>query len=631
MTSTNHHGSTSRIPHSLQAVFLAANQGKDVHEPPTDGTANKVFVASSKDRRAPRWSRLARGVVAAKKNNSQRQQQSPPSSERRGGRFRWFSRPKRGQPEPQAKQPPTGRLEVDHTEQSSSSETCREEEHVDVPVEMKLPQQPLLEEKAEQLIAEAQHFTAKAQSKTEEQVQTLENKIEFKEAVAPVSIPDISRSDEGASDHQLTSTPQPKPPISSRGFYSNYTTPSSKDKYASTKTAVNSSKSGVQNLSAPLPKTPLSSRCFYGQSPVVVQNSYEDDGTITSGDYSSEEETSIPDEIQFSIDSQEDQAERAPREKSNDVSPQTFLDAMLHARGYSTERFSSLQTGYSNKPTALQQASYGTHLVQCIRSSNKTAVREMMRVGLSPNACNAFGESIIHLVCRCGDWQMLSLLLSHGAAVQTVDDFGRTPLHDVCWAPYPSFATVELILQEDVRLLYVTDSRKAAPLSYVCQSHWAAWRDFLRENVDKYWPPRNVHQDGVEPVPSRALQNPDSCPLPDPPGALPVRVAAMVAQGRLQPGEAILLIGEDEKDTEEEEDEEKAPNQNKGADSDGSVSHCADSVSLDDYISCDSRAPEEDVDDDDGDDDDDDDDEQLGIDEKDIRLIMAMLAHKRIS
>lgn len=35
--------SGSRIPPALQAVFLASNQGQEVHEPPKDGSAYRVF------------------------------------------------------------------------------------------------------------------------------------------------------------------------------------------------------------------------------------------------------------------------------------------------------------------------------------------------------------------------------------------------------------------------------------------------------------------------------------------------------------------------------------------------------------------------------------------------------------
>lgn len=37
------HGNGSRIPKTLQAVFLASNRGRDVHKPPPEHVANKVF------------------------------------------------------------------------------------------------------------------------------------------------------------------------------------------------------------------------------------------------------------------------------------------------------------------------------------------------------------------------------------------------------------------------------------------------------------------------------------------------------------------------------------------------------------------------------------------------------------
>lgn len=35
-----------RIPVALQAVFLASNRGKDVHKPPPEKAANKVFFGN---------------------------------------------------------------------------------------------------------------------------------------------------------------------------------------------------------------------------------------------------------------------------------------------------------------------------------------------------------------------------------------------------------------------------------------------------------------------------------------------------------------------------------------------------------------------------------------------------------
>lgn len=43
MSNTEDISRQSRIPFTLQAVFLASNRGKDVHKPPPRNAANKVF------------------------------------------------------------------------------------------------------------------------------------------------------------------------------------------------------------------------------------------------------------------------------------------------------------------------------------------------------------------------------------------------------------------------------------------------------------------------------------------------------------------------------------------------------------------------------------------------------------
>jgi hypothetical protein len=44
-TNHNSHGRT-RIPASLQAVFLASNRGKEVHKPPPGQVCSKVFFTN---------------------------------------------------------------------------------------------------------------------------------------------------------------------------------------------------------------------------------------------------------------------------------------------------------------------------------------------------------------------------------------------------------------------------------------------------------------------------------------------------------------------------------------------------------------------------------------------------------
>ena len=109
------------------------------------------------------------------------------------------------------------------------------------------------------------------------------------------------------------------------------------------------------------------------------------------------------------------------------LSPQAYLDKMLSKRGYSTTKYCSLEGGYYCRPTPYQQASYGVRISQAVRGSDSTTLRRLLDCGLSPNPCNNFGESLIHMVCRRGDSKILRILLEAGCSLQVTDDYGRTP------------------------------------------------------------------------------------------------------------------------------------------------------------------------------------------------------------
>ena len=129
-------------------------------------------------------------------------------------------------------------------------------------------------------------------------------------------------------------------------------------------------------------------------------------------------------------------------------------------------------------------------------------------------------------------------------------DYGRTPLHDACWGAKPSFETVKLLLEKDLRLLHMTDARDAVPLSYVHKEDWKAWIEFLDANKEHFWPIRDVRAQGEQDDPELATLEPNSCPVPDPPNALPPSMAALVACGKMSPKEAALLQQEDESEDE---------------------------------------------------------------------------------
>jgi hypothetical protein len=225
-------------------------------------------------------------------------------------------------------------------------------------------------------------------------------------------------------------------------------------------------------------------------------------------------------------------------------SPQEFLDSALEARGYSTKCYTTTNSGYSNAPTPLQLASYSVHILKMVViNKDQHALLDMLTCGISPNACNKFGESLLHRVCNFGQDKLLKIFLDCGADIQISDGPGRTPMHEVCRRPRPSFNTFELLLQQDARLLHMKDAAGAAPLSFIRVEQYGAWNEFLESILDTYWKPRDASTaagcGGPQGPPPLALEKANSRPVPDPENALPLELAALVSSGRMTPDEAI--------------------------------------------------------------------------------------------
>ncbi len=190
-----------------------------------------------------------------------------------------------------------------------------------------------------------------------------------------------------------------------------------------------------------------------------------------------------------------------------------------------------------------QTTSYGVSLTKAIRSSDEIQARSLLSSGLHPNACNKFGESIVHAACRRGDFAMLRALLEARSSVQVTDDFGRTPLHDACWTSTPSFDTIRLLLDQDPWLPCIVDCRGSAPLGYVRRAHWAVWIGFLGGIADHYWPDLNEAQNNPnggarQIIPPLALLEPNSRPLPDPClNGISLEIIEHLANGSITPQE----------------------------------------------------------------------------------------------
>jgi len=217
------------------------------------------------------------------------------------------------------------------------------------------------------------------------------------------------------------------------------------------------------------------------------------------------------------------------------ISPHEFLKKLLISRGYATKHYCSLEGGYYCRPTPLQCASYGTKTVQAVRKSDKKLFAGLISSGLSRNPCNKFGESILHMVCRRGDHEILKLLMDNGATVQVSDDFGRTPLHDACWTCKPCFKSIEMILEKDIHLLHIVDCRGSPPLEYVKRENWREWNEFFEKQKEVFWPQRSLDEDNEEAPPQLVNIPPHSKPIADPENCASVELAAMFANGKKEP------------------------------------------------------------------------------------------------
>jgi hypothetical protein len=206
-------------------------------------------------------------------------------------------------------------------------------------------------------------------------------------------------------------------------------------------------------------------------------------------------------------------------------------------------------------PTELQLVSYDTHILKMvIRNKDTHKVREMLTCGISLNACNKYGESLIHKVCKSGQDKLLKVFLDCGADIQVSDGAGRTPMHDACFGAKPSFKTFELLLKADPYLIHMMDGGGALPLSYVPKEQYGAWKTFLASILDTHWNASGHSMN--EGPPPLALEKANSRPAEDPEHALSIELATLVSSGKMKPEDAI----EAQMEAEETDDDETTLN-----------------------------------------------------------------------
>jgi len=219
------------------------------------------------------------------------------------------------------------------------------------------------------------------------------------------------------------------------------------------------------------------------------------------------------------------------------VLPQSVFERLLKKAGHGElQRIKNDDAEYDAAPSSLQLASFGTHLVKAVHTSDLKLLSALLQCGLSPNPCNQFRDSVVDLVCKRANSDIFQCLLEHGSDLQTVDGFGRTPLHHCCWASTFSRPIVDSILERDPVQLLIEDKHGQTPLEYVRPDLAAEWIEYLELNGFKYFP-----IGGIPPkLSSPKIKRPDGT-IPDPANAIPVNLAAMVSSGKITPNQILQM------------------------------------------------------------------------------------------
>jgi len=116
--------------------------------------------------------------------------------------------------------------------------------------------------------------------------------------------------------------------------------------------------------------------------------------------------------------------------------PHTFLLRILRDKGYKLDdkHISSLPSDFFVEVTEQRIADYDHDIVQAIRKGDVEMLRDLLSKGKCMQACNKFGESLVHMACRRGFSDVVSFLLHEAkVSLRVKDDYGRTPFHDACW------------------------------------------------------------------------------------------------------------------------------------------------------------------------------------------------------
>lgn len=129
---------------------------------------------------------------------------------------------------------------------------------------------------------------------------------------------------------------------------------------------------------------------------------------------------------------------------------------------FTTTTTANKKTLSFEKPSEDDIQAYDLETVKAIRTNNVDLLRKLWSNGngKSMNACNQFGESVLHMACRRGYSKIVDFLLREvRVRSDRCDDFGRNPFHDALWTSSPNFDVVDVLIRYADPLMMLPDRK----------------------------------------------------------------------------------------------------------------------------------------------------------------------------
>ncbi len=203
------------------------------------------------------------------------------------------------------------------------------------------------------------------------------------------------------------------------------------------------------------------------------------------------EKPPVSDKASFSVISPPSDTKTGEIADSQAKHPQTVLKHILKENRYKRDKilFDEVPDGFFLRMTDENIEAYTKETLKAVRTKDIDKLQQYLSQGKNLQCCNKFGESIISMACREGSMDVVDFLLNEAdVSIQICDDFGRTPLHNACWASEPNFDLVSVLIRKCADLCIICDKRGHTPLDYVQKGHYENWSSFLLNNKDVILP-----------------------------------------------------------------------------------------------------------------------------------------------